>query len=628
MGNSDKGFAGWLGAQSIARRLGIQAAAAIVIGLLLIAAVGVGSLLKYQMTAKDDEYSQAALYSALLEKDFASLERDAFRYALVNDGETQENYEGNFSDMLTSIADTRAISQTGMYSQLDKVEQLTRAYDETVRTAVVQGRTGQAGVAGIVAAGDAVDAAIEVVRDDAIARSEAVTAEQHQLQLAVITITALIVLLSCLVSVFLANLIKRLIAGEMDGLIGAIGKIEAGELATRVPHMDREDELGKLARASERLREARLRQVESENRTDAMVGQFTDCLGRMSDGDLTVSLPELGAEYEELRQRFNDTVAQLHETMKTVSLSAGSVRHGSEEIRQASDDLAQRNERQAADLSRMTGSVGTISDGMAESATAAGEAARSVDAAMAEARNGGEIVSRAMKAMDSIETSTTQIGNIISVIEGFSFQTSLLALNAGVEAARAGEVGRGFAVVASEVRELAQRSSEAAEEIRQLIDTSAVQVASGARLVRETGSALDQIIERVSQVAGTATQISEALSVHAGNLDGAKSAMNDIDRSTQQNAAMAEQSNAAARQLAGEADNLTSLVEKFKLRGREIYAAGRPATARASSAEVTSLATAHRGYSRAAAPRQHALPATSNGNLAVAIDDSQDWSEF
>lgn len=627
MGTSESGIAGWLARQSISGRLAIQATVAIILGILLVVTVGTGSYLKYKMTEKDDDFSQAALDSALLEKDFASLERDAFRHVLINDSESRENYVSNLADMRQSIADTRTSVQGDLHPQLDEVARLTQLHDEAVRGVAARGRANKADVAEIVATGNAVDGAIEVVRDAAIERSRAVTSEQQMLQKSVLIVTVLIVLLICAVSVVLAGMIKRLIGVEMQGIVRAIGQIEEGNLQIAVPHAGRSDDIGELARASERLRDARLSQVDREARTQEMVESFTDRLSRMSKGDLTVSLPDLGPEFEKLRGSFNETVVQLRNTMVSVAGSAGAVRHGSVEIRQASDDLAHRNETQASDLSTMTESVTSISQGMTQSATAADKAAREMEAAMEQARTGGEIVNRAIVAMDTIEASTTQIGNIITVIDGFSFQTSLLALNAGVEAARAGEVGRGFAVVANEVRNLAQRSSSAADEIRQLINASATEVATGAELVRETGQALDLIIQRVAEVAETAGQISDALSSHAANLNDARGALNDIDRSTQENAAMAEQSNAAARQLAGEADKLTQLVESFKLGSEQLQVVAD----KVAETGLTAGLSNRRVLGARRVPHVSTTQAYSRGNLAMKLDsenDDQDWSEF
>jgi methyl-accepting chemotaxis protein len=198
----------------------------------------------------------------------------------------------------------------------------------------------------------------------------------------------------------------------------------------------------------------------------------------------------------------------------------------------------------------------------------AANAAR-VQSAMAEthgqASAGGDVVRRAVEAMGAIEASAQAIRQVIDVIDGIAFQTNLLALNAGVEAARAGEAGAGFAVVASEVRALAQRSAEAAQGIKAMVGTSSAQVTDGVALVGETGTLLAGIVTRVGMVSSEVSSIAEASATQAASLSQVNAAIGDMDRVTQQNAAMVEQATAAAQSLAGEAGELAALVAQFRI---------------------------------------------------------------
>jgi methyl-accepting chemotaxis protein len=199
--------------------------------------------------------------------------------------------------------------------------------------------------------------------------------------------------------------------------------------------------------------------------------------------------------------------------------------------------------------------------------------AKVVDHAVSEvagyASDGGKIMDATVVAMDKIKTSSSEIAKIIEVIDGIAFQTNLLALNAGVEAARAGEAGKGFAVVASEVRALAHRTTTSAKDIKDLVTHSSVDVQEGAKLVADMQSALAQIIERLGETAGKAEEIashSEHLSVSVESLN---SQLRQIDFNTQQNAAMVEESNAAARSLSEQASGMARIVGKFQFERRD-----------------------------------------------------------
>ena len=183
-----------------------------------------------------------------------------------------------------------------------------------------------------------------------------------------------------------------------------------------------------------------------------------------------------------------------------------------------------------------------------------------------EATEGGQVVGEAVAAMAAIEQSAQEISQIINVIDGIAFQTNLLALNAGVEAARAGDAGKGFAVVANEVRALAQRSADAAQDIKTLITTSGEQVATGVDLVARTGERLGGIVQAIGGVSGLVADIAEATHNQALHLEQVNRAMGEIDRMTQANAAMVEQSSAATASLSTEAQSLAALVRLFRTR--------------------------------------------------------------
>nr|MBP6547201.1 chemotaxis protein [Phenylobacterium sp.] len=198
-----------------------------------------------------------------------------------------------------------------------------------------------------------------------------------------------------------------------------------------------------------------------------------------------------------------------------------------------------------------------------QTATGAKAAAAVVLAARGDAQASGDVVQQAVAAMSQIETSAQEISQIIGVIDEIAFQTNLLALNAGVEAARAGEAGRGFAVVASEVRALAQRSAEAAKEIKALISTSSQQVNSGVQLVGQTGEALQRIVDRVAEIDGMVGEIAATAQEQSVGLAQVNTAVNQMDQVTQQNAAMVEETTAAASSLKSEAGELTRLISGF-----------------------------------------------------------------
>ena len=605
------GFGGWLSRKSINQRLGIQATASIILSLILVSVLIGSSYMSQSMLERDDFLSEQALSSALLEKDFASLERDVFRYALLRNDATREDFEGNVADMRQAIADTRSRVEESEVALLTDVSSLTETYVETVTDVVSEGATGAAGAGRIMEAGDKVDAAIEAIRDPVIAKAEEHAALQVRSSKQVIWITIVIALLLGLISFILARSIRDAIASELGSISGAIGQILSGNYDVVIDHADRGDDVGELARAAVQLRNTSAEKRQAYIDMADMAAQLGECLKKMARGDLTVELGELSESYVGLRNDFNTATQQLLQTMIGVAETAHTIRTGSSEISQASDDLANRTESHASGLARTTEAVDQITAMVSETASGAAQARKDVSDAMTEAKLGSEVITTAVAAMSEIEQSTAQIEEIISVIDNIAFQTNLLALNAGVEAARAGAAGSGFAVVATEVRALAQRSADAAKDIKTLIERSSGQVSAGADMVRKTGDAFDRIVNKIEVATSLVETISAKTEEQSASLQEANKAMSGMDLVTQQNAAMVEESNAAARNLATEADNLAAIVSGFVLgKGEGGDSKWRP----------------QRPASRPALPpaARSAQP-QSVGNLALAADD---WSEF
>ncbi|QYF86051.1 methyl-accepting chemotaxis protein [Brevundimonas sp. PAMC22021] len=317
----------------------------------------------------------------------------------------------------------------------------------------------------------------------------------------------------------------------------------------------------------ERERRAEADQAAAELQT-LVVAETGRGLSALAGGDLshriTVDLP---GQYAQLRADFNAAMGQLEGDIGVINTKAGAIRAGAGEISHASDDLSRRTERQAATLEETAAALDEVTATVKLMADNAKRAYGVVGQARQDAEASGEVVGRTVAAMTAIEQSSTQINQIIGVIDEIAFQTNLLALNAGVEAARAGEAGRGFAVVASEVRALAQRSAEAAKEIKALISESANQVRSGVSLVGETGQALTAIVSRISEISGLMTEINASTQEQATALAEVNTAVNQMDQVTQQNAAMVEEATAASHSLTQEAQGLAQLVGRFQLSG-------------------------------------------------------------
>jgi methyl-accepting chemotaxis protein len=351
-----------------------------------------------------------------------------------------------------------------------------------------------------------------------------------------------------------------------EARLAAVAATQAGEAAA-------------LAQESQ-MRAERL-QAEERARTAAEQRQVVERLGgglsRVAGGDLDCRIAEpFPAEYEAIRADFNQAVASLSAALREVLGSARLLDAGTGDISRASDDLSRRTEQQAAGLEETAAAVDELAETVRRTARDAARAAEIMAQTRAEAETSGRVVEEAVAAMTRIETSSSQIGAIVGVIDEIAFQTNLLALNAGVEAARAGESGRGFAVVAQEVRALAQRSADAAREIRALIHNSTGEVGEGVRLVAATGQALATIAEGIGGVSGLVSEMAASAAEQAAGIGQINTAVSQMDQVTQQNAAMVEEATAATHALRGETSAMATRVGRFQL-SPEDEAVERPA---------------------------------------------------
>jgi methyl-accepting chemotaxis protein len=312
------------------------------------------------------------------------------------------------------------------------------------------------------------------------------------------------------------------------------------------------------------------------------------------DADLSVKLDVVGRdELAVIGNGFNQFVGKIHDVLVQVSASAENVARGSSEISHGNADLSARTEQQASALEETAASIEELTSTVKENAENARQANQLAGSASDVAQRSGAVVSQVVATMASINASSNQIVDIISVIDGIAFQTNILALNAAVEAARAGEQGRGFAVVASEVRNLAQRSAAAAKEIKALIDDSVGKVAAGSRLVDEAGGTMDEVVASVRRVTEIMGEITVATAEQSEGIAQVNQAVVQMDGVTQQNAALVEQAAAAAESLQEQAAHLAQAVSVFKLdRGAARSVAARTPQPRAAIARAIEPAVA------------------------------------
>jgi len=438
-------------------------------------------------------------------------------------------------------------------------------------------------------------------------------------------------------------------------LTGAIKRVADGDFDAEVPGADGKDEIGDMARAVETFKRngqevARMNAQESALRAksddlqssmavvvasaadgdfakridkryddpnldlfaaninelianvDRGVGETRRVIANLANGDLSQEMQgQFRGAFGELQINVNATFARLRETISGIRAKTDTISGSTEQLSSASNDLSMRTERQAAALEETSAALDQITVVVRSSSERAQEASRIVSEAKDNAEQSAEVVRQAVEAMGRIENASREISTIIGVIDEIAFQTNLLALNAGVEAARAGEAGKGFAVVAQEVRELAQRSANAAKDIKTLIAKSGQEVEGGVKLVQKTGEALTKIESRVLMINDHIHSIASAAKEQATGLHEINSALNQMDQTTQQNAAMVEETSASTHTLSDEAKNLVTLLSHFKTGDASAASFSEPR--RAQQQPVQHQAMQHQAAQRQAGPK-------------------------
>ncbi|MDM8012673.1 MAG: HAMP domain-containing methyl-accepting chemotaxis protein [Rhizobium sp.] len=428
---------------------------------------------------------------------------------------------------------------------------------------------------------------VTMASDYLVSRESYAAAETSSREILLLTL-GLLLITTALGSVYF---IHRRALKPLGEITDFMTNMAGGDFTATVPHAHRKDEIGHIAAAVEVFRQAGLENQRLQSETEAARAEVDreralrdkdrmieaealrfviEALGaglhRLAECNIRLTLDDaFDPRFEPLRHDFNHSIATFQTTLEKVMEETRRLLENSQEMREASANLANRTEQQAAALEETSTALEQVTATVRLSAQRTSDTRELVREAKNCAMASGGVVRSAVSAMERIETASAEIGQIIGVIDEIAFQTNLLALNAGVEAARAGEAGKGFAVVAQEVRELAQRSANAARDIKGLIQKSSVEVSSGVQLVGETGHVLDQIGDFVSRIDSNVDAIATAAREQATGLQEIGQAINSIDQMTQQNAAMVEETTAIGHTLADGAVLLTTLVNRFEL---------------------------------------------------------------
>ena len=446
------------------------------------------------------------------------------------------------------------------------------------------------------------------------AKSDELTAAAATSSMTLLIVAAGAVLASLAVAILMT---RSQISAPIARLQEAMRALAGGNHGVDVPGTERGDEVGGMAKSVLVFKEAAVREAEAaemKRRAEAaqklVVETLEDRLNRLAGGDLTASIDtRFESEYEGLKQNFNAAIAALRDLIASVIDSAETISTGSAEIAQASEDLARRTESNAASLEETSAAVSQMDQRIKATATASVKTVERATGAIGVVDSGRSVADEAMQAMTRVSESAKGIDNVIEGLDKIAFQTRVLAMNAAVEAGRAGEAGRGFAVVADLVSALAMRAEEEAGRARDQLTATQTDINAAVDMVRRVDSALGAIVGDVNEVHSLLEEMAKDNQIQASAVTQVATAVNSIDQSTQQNAAMVEETSAAARNLTSEVNALSEQASRFN--------------------------AGNRGGRKPARSKVHALPVASTPAHAATVNtvrqrsvEVEEWASF
>ena len=551
--------------------------------------------------------SRSLLYNHVVERDAAAMakveERVTTNQEAIN--ETIDRFSSVArADLATDIANLKASFQRLDAVNARIIEASRQGDDAATHMLQTEGR----------AANNEANDLAEALSNKVIERAKARGVAGRESADTALLIIYAVAALSAGILILVWQVLNRGVTRPLGELVSVTTGLAEGRDA-HVPHREREDELGDIAKAVELFRLAAVARqaadAEIARVQQLVTSKVGEGLSAIAEGDLTAEITtEFPPEVASLRTDFNAAIARLREMIAAANASTQGIRTGSQEIAQAAEDLARRTESNAASLEETSAAVAQIDERLKATASSASRTVERADEAIETVSSGRNIAEEAVQAMDRVSESAKGIDQVIEGVDKIAFQTRVLAMNAAVEAGRAGDAGRGFAVVADLVSALAMRAEEEAKRARDQLTVTQSDIVTAVNAVQRVDGALETISGGVGEVHTLLGQMAEDNQAQSAAITQISAAIGSMDQSTQQNAAMVEEASAAARNLTEEAALLATQAGMFKT-GQVV-----PPTA-----TITPIRTQP-------APAKYVSPVKALPVASANAATAEDWSDF